>query len=85
MNPDKKNDPLSQAIDGIYHYRKMLDTIAPNLSDRFPIEIVQRGDVMTHEKMQEMLSKDEKITIEYKEYVNQIHDSVYETVAAFSN
>lgn len=38
LNPDKKNDPLSQAIDGIYHYRKMLDTIAPNLSDRFPIE-----------------------------------------------
>ena len=40
---------------------------------------------MTHEKMREMLSKDEKITIEYKECVNQIHDSVYETVAAFSN
>lgn len=38
LNPDKKNDPLSQAIDGIYHYRKMLYTIAPNLSDRFPIE-----------------------------------------------
>ncbi len=40
---------------------------------------------MTHEKMREMLSKDEKITIEYKECVNQIHDSVYETVSAFSN
>ena len=40
---------------------------------------------MTHEKMREMLSKDEKITIEYKECVNQIHDSIYETVAAFSN
>ena len=26
---------------------------------------------MTHEKMREMLSKDEKITIEYKECVNQ--------------
>lgn len=35
--------------------------------------------------MQELLSKDEKITIEYKECVNQIHDSVYETVSAFSN
>ena len=40
---------------------------------------------MTHEKMREMLSKDEKITIEYKECVNQIHDSVYEKVSAFSN
>lgn len=40
---------------------------------------------MTHEKMQELLSKDEKITVEYKECVNQIHDSVYETVSAFSN
>lgn len=40
---------------------------------------------MTHEKMREMLSKDEKITIEYKECVNQIHDSVYEIVSAFSN
>ena len=40
---------------------------------------------MTHEKMREMLSKDEKITIEYKECANQIHDSVYETVSAFSN
>lgn len=40
---------------------------------------------MTFEKMQELLSKDEKITIEYKECVNQIHDSVYETVSAFSN
>lgn len=40
---------------------------------------------MTYEKMSELLSKDEKITIEYKECVNQIHESVYETVAAFSN
>lgn len=40
---------------------------------------------MTLEKMSELLSKDEKITIEYKECVNQIHDSVYETVSAFSN
>lgn len=40
---------------------------------------------MTFEKMQELLLKDEKITIEYKECVNQIHDSVYEAVSAFSN
>lgn len=38
LSPNKKNDPLSQAIDGIYHYRKVLDKIAPDLSDRFPIE-----------------------------------------------
>lgn len=38
LNPEKKNDPLSQAIDGIYHYRKLIDKIAPDLSDRFPIE-----------------------------------------------
>lgn len=38
LKPDKKNDPLSQAIDGIYHYRKVIDRIAPDLSDRFPIE-----------------------------------------------
>ena len=29
---------------------------------------------MTHEKMREMLSKDEKITIEYKECVNQLNN-----------
>ncbi len=38
LNPQKKNDPLSQAIDGIYHYRKLLDKLKPDLSDRFPIE-----------------------------------------------
>lgn len=38
LNPDKKNDPLSQAIDGIYHYRKVLDNISWGLSDRFPVE-----------------------------------------------
>lgn len=38
LNPEKKNDPLSQAIDGVYHYRKLIDKIAPDLSDRFPIE-----------------------------------------------
>lgn len=38
LNPEKKKDPLSQAIDGIYHYRKLLDEISFDLSDRFPIE-----------------------------------------------
>ena len=38
LNPDKRNDPMSQAIDGIYHYRNLLDEITPGLSDRFPIE-----------------------------------------------
>lgn len=38
LNPEKKNDPLSQAIDGIYHYRKLLDTITYGLDNRFPIE-----------------------------------------------
>ena len=38
LNPEKKNDPLSQAIDGVYHYRKLIDNIVPDLSDRFPIE-----------------------------------------------
>lgn len=38
LNPEKKNDPLSQAIDGIYHYRKLIDTIAHDLDNRFPIE-----------------------------------------------
>lgn len=38
LNPNKKNDPLSQAIDGIYHYRKVIDSIAYDLDDRFPIE-----------------------------------------------
>jgi ATP-dependent DNA helicase RecG len=41
---------------------------------------------MTTEKMKELLSaKDEKITIEYKSCTNEISNSVYETVAAFSN
>ena len=38
LNPAKKNDPLSQAIDGIYHYRRLLDKLKYGLSDRFPIE-----------------------------------------------
>lgn len=38
LDPEKRTDPLSQAIDGIYHYRKAIDRIIPGLSDRFPIE-----------------------------------------------
>ena len=38
LDSDKKNDPLSQAIDGVYHYRRVIDRIAPDLSNRFPIE-----------------------------------------------
>lgn len=38
LNPEKRNDPLSQAIDGIYHYRKVISKVAYNLDDRFPIE-----------------------------------------------
>lgn len=40
---------------------------------------------MTTELMHQLLSKDEKITIEYKECQNGIYDDVYETVCSFSN
>lgn len=40
---------------------------------------------MTIELMRQLLSKDEKITIEYKECQNGIYDDVYETVCSFSN
>lgn len=40
---------------------------------------------MTAEFMHELLSKDEKITIEYKSCTNEISESVYETVSSFSN
>ncbi len=38
LDPEKRNDPLSQAIDGVYHYRQVLDTIGLGLEGRFPIE-----------------------------------------------
>ena len=38
LDPQKKKDPLSQAIDGVYHYRDVIDNIKKDLSDRFPIE-----------------------------------------------
>jgi len=40
---------------------------------------------MTTEKMRELLERDEKITIEYKECITEVSNSVYETVSAFSN
>jgi ATP-dependent DNA helicase RecG len=40
---------------------------------------------MTAEFMQKLLSKDEKITIEYKECQKEIQDDVYDTVCSFSN
>lgn len=38
LDEKKKNDPLSQAIDGIYHYRKLFDKIEYNFCNRFPVE-----------------------------------------------
>lgn len=38
LDPRKRNDPLSQAIDGVYHYRKTINRISNSLDDRFPIE-----------------------------------------------
>lgn len=40
---------------------------------------------MTTELMRRLLSKDEKITIEYKECQSGIYDDVYETVCSFCN
>ena len=40
---------------------------------------------MTKELMHELLSKDEKITVEYKACQNGIQEDVYETVCSFSN
>lgn len=40
---------------------------------------------MTTEFMRNLLSKDEKITVEYKACQNGIQDDVYETVCSFSN
>lgn len=40
---------------------------------------------MTTEFMRGLLSKDEKITIEFKSCTNEISESVYETVCSFSN
>lgn len=45
LDPKKKKDPLSQAIDGAYHYRGVLEKIVRAtetrlaLDDRFPVEV----------------------------------------------
>lgn len=45
LDPKKKKDPLSQAIDGAYHYRNLLEELHGEtktrlaLDDRFPIEV----------------------------------------------
>lgn len=45
LDPKKKKDPLSQAIDGAYHYRDVLEKIRRAtetrlaLDDRFPVEV----------------------------------------------
>jgi ATP-dependent DNA helicase RecG len=40
---------------------------------------------MTVEKIRELLNQGEGFTVEYKECVNSLNDSVFETVASFSN
>lgn len=61
LNPVKKNDPLSQAIDGVYHYRKVLDHIVPDLSDRFPVEAA------VWFSMSKIKDKIEKFPLKYRE------------------
>ncbi|MBP3817713.1 MAG: DEAD/DEAH box helicase family protein [Butyrivibrio sp.] len=61
LDPQKKNDPLSQAIDGIYHYRKLIDRISPDLSDRFPIEAAVWFSTCT------VKDKIEKFPLKYRE------------------
>ena len=45
LDPKKKRDPLSQAIDGAYHYRSVLEKLVGAtekklaLDDRFPVEV----------------------------------------------
>lgn len=45
LDPKKKKDPLSQAIDGAYHYRRVFEKITKAtetrmaLDDRFPVEV----------------------------------------------
>lgn len=39
LDEKKKNDPLSQAIDGAYHYRKLFDRIEYDFCNKFPVEV----------------------------------------------
>lgn len=43
------------------------------------------GNRMTIEFMRDLLSKDEKITVEYKTCQHGVQEDVYETVCSFSN
>ena len=43
------------------------------------------GVSMTTEKLEEMLQAGEGFTVEYKECVNGLNNSVFETVCSFSN
>lgn len=43
------------------------------------------GGKMTIEKLEEFLNEGEGYTLEYKESVNSLSDSVFETVSSFSN
>jgi len=61
LDPQKKNDPLSQAIDGIYHYRKLIDRISLDLSNRFPIEAAVWFSTCT------VKDKIEKFPLKYRE------------------
>ena len=59
LDPKKKKDPLSQAIDGAYHYRNVLGKICKAtedkkpLDDRFPVEVAVwfPGCEITEQKM----------------------------------
>ena len=48
-------DPLSQAIDGTYHYRDLLDRIQNNLSRRFPVEAAIKISIKKKKKRRFMM------------------------------
>ena len=88
LNPDKKKDPLSQAIDGIYHYRKVIDNISPDLSDRFPIEAAVWFSTCTVE------DKIDKFPLKYREVSGAVlgdedfaagKQSIYDVFDFYSN
>ena len=38
LSPERRKDPLSQAIDGVYHYREIISDLDETLKDRFVVE-----------------------------------------------
>ena len=46
---------------------------------------MKESQIMTIEKLEEFLNEGEGYTLEYKESVNSLSDSVFETVSSFSN